>query len=356
MSERVAALMRGERPDRVPCFPFILGFCARNAGYPVSATYMDAEKSFWSQVWAAEMYGYDTTPIYFYASYGAWEFGGDVRMPSGPFEMAPKILRHPVTNEQELEALELPDPAVAGCLPVAMAFSRLQEKHGYPVIGAPHTGVMTTAANVCGVATLCRWMIKRPELAHKALRLVTDHLVDVVRLWATTFDPGRLLPFIGEPTAANQILSPRQFEEFALPYQRELHEKILDLGVRSVICHICGDQTQNFPYWQQIPFSRDGAPGILSFDHRVSLAHAIELFGRDHIIAGNIEPRLIQDGKPHELYQACVQALEVGKTAPRGYLLMSGCEVPALAPPYNVFTMVKAAREHGAYGDRESRD
>ena len=108
-------------------------------GLPVSATYVDAEKSFWSQLWAAEMYGYDTTPIYFYASYGAWEFEGDVVMPGGPFEMAPKIVRHPVTSEADVRALKLPDPSRAGCLPVAMAFSRLQKRHGFPIIGAPHT-------------------------------------------------------------------------------------------------------------------------------------------------------------------------------------------------------------------------
>ena len=208
---------------------------------------------------------------------------------------------------------------------------------------------MTTAANVCGVATLCRWMLKRPELAHRVLRCRRS-LGRRGEAVGENFDAGHLLPFIGEPTSANQILSPRQFEEFVLPYQRELHEKILDLGVPSIICHICGDQTNNFPHWKQIPYSLDGGPGILSFDHRVSLAGAIELFGRDHIIAGNVEPRLIQDGQPQEVYQACVQALEIGKTAPRGYLLMSGCEVPALAPPYNVYTMVKAVREHGNYG------
>ena len=32
-----------------------------------------------------------------------------------------------------------------------------------------------------------------------------------------------------------------------------------------------------------------------------------------------------------------------------GYVLMAGCDVPPLAPPVNVFQLVKAAREFGRY-------
>ena len=44
--ERIDALLAGRPVDRVPHFPFLLGFCARNMGYPISIIYSDAEKSF----------------------------------------------------------------------------------------------------------------------------------------------------------------------------------------------------------------------------------------------------------------------------------------------------------------------
>ena len=63
--------------------PLHLRECARNVGYPVSAIFDNAQTSFFAQLWSAELYGYDGSPMYGYASYGTWEFGGEVRMPQG---------------------------------------------------------------------------------------------------------------------------------------------------------------------------------------------------------------------------------------------------------------------------------
>ncbi len=349
VADRTVALIREGKQDRIPFVPFILGFCAKNLGYSVASTYRDAEKSFYSQLHTAEMFNYDGSPLYFYASYGGWEFGGDVRMPTGQFEQATMITRHPVTSEEEVAELELPDVEKAGSLPIALAFSRLQAQHGLPIIGAPQVGVFTAAGNVCGVSRLCRWLIRKPEVAHAVMRKVTDHLVDTVKLWVDNFPPEEQLPFVAEPTASNQVLSPKQFEEFVFPYQKELHEKILDMGIPHILCHICGDQTANLDYWEQIPYSRDGFPGVLSFDHRVDLREVIARFGDDNVITGNVEPRRIQDNSPEELYDLCVETIEIGKSAPRGYILMAGCETPVQTPPYNLYTMVKAIEEHGYY-------
>ena len=84
-SERLKALLNGEPLDRVPFLSFILGFCAKNVGYPVATIYNDPEKSFRAQVWTREQYGYDSEPFYGYASYGGWEFGGEIKLPDGKY-------------------------------------------------------------------------------------------------------------------------------------------------------------------------------------------------------------------------------------------------------------------------------
>ena len=62
MTDRAMRLLRGEPVDRTPLFPFILGFCAKNAGYPVSTIYSDPQKSFELQSWTHEQYGFDWGP------------------------------------------------------------------------------------------------------------------------------------------------------------------------------------------------------------------------------------------------------------------------------------------------------
>jgi uroporphyrinogen decarboxylase len=210
------------------------------------------------------------------------------------------------------------------------------------VVGGP----FTIAGNICSVDMLCRWLIKKPDLANRLLRLATDHLVDVVSHWVDTFGKGRVYVQIWEPLASNQIISPKQFEKFVLPYQAEFHEKILAKGIKYLLCHICGEQNLNMPYWEQVPM---GNPGIISIGKEVDITTAIKHFGDTCIIAGNIEPATIQIESPGEIYELCRQAIEKGKKAPRGFALMQGCEVPVNTPPYNLYTMRKAVGDFGWY-------
>ena len=61
-TERVAALLNRQPIDRVPVFPFALGFCAKNVGYPIAVMYEDPKRSFEAQLWTQEMYGWDCPP------------------------------------------------------------------------------------------------------------------------------------------------------------------------------------------------------------------------------------------------------------------------------------------------------
>jgi len=342
---RVTALLAGRRPDRVPFFPLgFRGFAAVNLGHSIGSSYSDCEMSLQDQLLTQEQYGFDGFPFYAYGAYGAWEFGGEVRFPSGEFQMAPSAVRFAVETEDDVWKLEPPDPRTAGAIPMAMTFSRAAEKAGVWVT-TPTAGVFTTGANICGIQKMCRWMLRKPELAHRLLRMATDHLVEVTQYWVETFGPD-IIGFTSEPSAANQIISPKHFEEFVLPYTVEFHRKILDTGIRHVMCHICGEQNFNLPHWARVPM---GDPGIVTFGHEVDLATAIEYFGDKCIIAGNIEPAVTQTGTPQEVYELCRMAIEKAKHAPRGFILMSGCGFPPKAPPYNVYVMEKAVEELGWY-------
>jgi uroporphyrinogen decarboxylase len=86
----------------------------------------------------------------------------------------------------------------------------------------------------------------------------------------------------------------------------------------------------------------------MSFGREVNLKTAMEMFPNS-IIAGNVDPTLIQEGKPEEVLEQARECVEMAKYHPGGYVLMSGCDVPPQAPPVNVFQLVKASREFGRY-------
>ncbi len=314
-------------------------------GYTTVDMYNDAEKSFQAQLWTFEQYGIDGGPDYGYASYGGWEFGGEIKMPEGEWQQAPSHVNFPVNTEEDLAALATPDVKTAGSLPLAMEFSMLQQKHGKPIT-VTLGGNFSVAGNICPPSTLCRWMLKKPDAAHRILQIASDHMLDVVRYWSDTFGAENVIPNLWEPMAANDIISPKQFEKFALPYIKETNEKMLGMGVKHILYHICGEQNANMPLWAQIPM---GDPGMVTFGHQVKLTTAIEYFGDSCIILGNVLPALIQTGTPQQVYEACRDCILEAKDAPRGFMLMPGCELPPMSPFFNVYMMKKAIEDFGYY-------
>ncbi|MBN2124358.1 MAG: hypothetical protein JW821_08700 [Deltaproteobacteria bacterium] len=261
------------------------------------------------------------------------------------YEKYPLILNAGARLQSEEDAwnLELPDVKTAGMVPLVMEFAKLQERHGYPIAFSSGS-ILKVFQNLSGIERMCRWMMKKPEVTHRLCRRVADFDIAIAHYWADTFDcRERIIPLTAAPTESNQVISPKLFRDFSLPYQKEVNEAVLGMGMKHINTHICGDHNLNLPYWTEIPM---GDPGILSFGHEVDLETASEYFP-DHIIVGNVDPAVIQTGRPEDVYEASRICIEKGKKYPGGFALAPGCELPPLAPPYNVWMMRKAINDFG---------
>ncbi len=343
--ERLEALLNRQPIDRVPFNPFARSFAAMMTGYSKVDMYDGVVESYEAISRTSEMFdGWHY--MYFHGgAFGAREFGGVVKMPTSEYAMAVSLLEPAVQSEEDVWKLKLPDVKTAGIVPLILQFAKLQEEHGWPIT-FPSGGILTRLGYITDVERMCRWMIKKPELVHRLCQLITDFHVELGKCWVDTFGgPERMIPQTGAPTESNQIISPKQFEEFFLPYQKEVHKKIFALGIKHVHTHVCGEQNLNLPLWAQIPH---GSPGILSFGHEVDLEVASKYFPND-IIMGNVEPAVIQMGTPEQVYELSRICIEKGKKHPGGFVLAPGCEMPTKAPPYNVWMMRKAINDFGWY-------
>ena len=344
--ERVEALFSYKTPDRVPIGAMATGFNTRNAGFTVADAYEDPEKSFQATLWTYEQYGWDPIPQYSgHTLLGAWDFGGDVRVPKGQYEGALVVTRYPVQSEEDIEKLEMPDPLKAGRIPTAFRYSRLQMEHHLPVYFFSRSP-FCMAANMCGTDTFLRWTVRKPEICHRLLRLALDHTVNALTYWVAAFGVENVFAWMSSPTESNQLVSPKTVEKLALPYHVEYHHCLRSLGIRRFGLHICGEQNQNLPILAgAAPWSH---PSVLSFGHEVDLETAASRFP-DDIIFGNIEPAILQTGTPDQVYELCKAAIVKGKKAPGGFILGPGCGIPAFAPPVNLFAMTKAVNDFGFY-------
>jgi uroporphyrinogen decarboxylase len=291
------------------------------------------------------MYGYDGAPMYAYASVGAWEFGGDIEMPLKKYAGAPVVTRTPVQTEDDVYTLQVPeDITKAGSMPLALEFARIQIAHHLPVTVFPAGGSFGLTGSILGEERLLRWLIKKPDLVDIVLDKALEFTFRVIDHFVKEFGPENLIALQGDATGSNKLISPQQFERFAFPSIVKAAQRVVDLGIRSTF-HICGEQNKNLEYWQQVPMAPHT---ILSFGREVPLAKVMELFP-DQIIAGNVDPTLIQEGTAEEVLAEARECVEVAKYHKGGYILMAGCDVPPQAPPVNVFQLIKAAREYGRY-------
>lgn len=344
--ERWMAMLNREPLDRVPVFAFAGGFSAIHCGLTLADAYNQPQRLFEAVTETAAKFGWQDLPLISYASFGAWEFGGDIKWPRTEFDQAPVVTRQPVNCEEDVEKLQVPDVKTAGIVPLMMEVAKLHEKSGAALIAGTAPGPWSLATNICGLELMCRWAIKNPELVHRVQQKVLPFSVALLRHWVDTFGTERLFPWVGGSAAAsNQIISPKHFEEYVLPYMKELYEEVHAMGIKHIYIHICGEQNMNLPYWSQLDF---GDPGVLSFGNEVDLERASEYFPKD-IIMGNLETGVIQTGTQEEVYEHTRQVIEKGRKCSGGFMLGPSCEMPPRAPEGNLWAMMQAVNDFGWY-------
>jgi uroporphyrinogen decarboxylase len=347
--ERVEALLKHEKPDRVPIWPFAsLGFASIYNNLSIYDAYANPEASYYAQRKTCRDFGWVFVPYIGYAAIGAWEFGGEVRMPSGEYDQAPTVTRYPIEKDEDIYDLKWPGPD-SGFYPIAAKFTEIARKERLD--NEPFNAYINSGAgyglscNIVGLDRFLRWLIKKPDLAHYLIRILSDwgteRLIKRNKILGTK---GVLATSSGGPTSSNYLISPRQFEEFVLPTVKEGEKQLRDLGYKTTYIHICGEHNDNLPYWSQIDF---GDPGIISIGHEIKLETAAKYFP-DDIILGNLDTSIIQTGTPREVYDATRIVVEQGKQLP-GYIFSPGCDLPPKSPVENVRMMTKAVDDFGWY-------
>jgi len=347
--QRIEALLKRETPDRVPLWPFVPnGFAVLYNGLTIADAYSNPEGLYDSLKRAARDFGWVFYPVMVYAAYGAWEFGGEARMPTGRYDQAPVVTRHPLEKDEDIYNLKWPGPD-SGLNPTMRRFSELsmrEDLDNKPFRATISAGVAYgLACQVAGLNRILKWLIRRPDLAHELIRRLSEWSIARLEGQVEALGNERLIGTCGGPMGSNQLISSKQFEEFALPDIKEGQARLRALGVKHTYVHICGEQNDNLPFWAQVDF---GDPGIIGVGHEVGLERAAEFFS-NHIILGNLNPAIIQTGSPSEVYEMTKRCVETGKKLGGRYVFSPGCDLPPRAPVENVRMMCKALEDHGWY-------
>ncbi len=160
----------------------------------------------------------------------------------------------------------------------------------------------------------------------------------------------RLVSAIGVPRVvlglsrtSPAVISPKHFEEFVWPGLEIMVNGLIDAGVTPIF-HCDTDWTPLFPVFRRFPAKKC----ILELDSHSDIFEAKRILGDRMCIMGDVPATLFAFGSKDAVLAYCRRLIEeVGKGG--GFLLSSGCSIPANAKPENVRALVEAAEEWGWY-------
>lgn len=340
-------LWNNQLHDRVPngSMAFSESFCIRNAGKNIADIFNQPDVIYDTFIWTAAQY--DWNPFLQFTGFsalGAFDFGGTMYYPELEGEvLAP--MSHPITCEEDVETLKIPDPMTAGDIPRQLQFGHLQKQAGFPVTFYSRSP-FCMAANMCGVGLFMKWLIRRPDLCSRVLEMALEHILNVLGYWVDTFGAENIQVWMSTPLESNQCISPKHMQTFAVPYHLAYHDYLKQRGLKQFCMHICGEQNRNINALMEA--DAWAHPAVLSFGPEIDILDAAKNFPYD-IICGNIDTSLLQSGSPGAIVNACCELLEKGKRIESGFILAPGCDMPALAPPVNIYAITKALKDHGDY-------
>lgn len=340
--DRMNRLISGLNIDRVPVIPHMEAFAGKICNMGTKEYYLNPKSAYYAQTWSEEIFGYDGGVGYSIPYGYTQEFGGTIEYLESPKLSYPKILKKPVNSCEDVEKLKIPDIKTSYVGSRVVEFNKLAHKNGKNITitaGSP----MNIAHCIAGTELLMRWIIKEPDLVHRIMRLCTDYILENAKEHIKLFGEKNIGAGMACPIECNDIMSPKSFEKFSLPYLKEIYEKFDEMGIKIGGIHLCGNHNKNINYFK---YDLNLKPRtLITVGSEFNMRELGKLLGEDFIIGGNLKNSLLQNGRPQEVYKEAFDMINTMKYNPGGYVLTPDCTLSYLTPTANLYAMIKASKD-----------
>jgi MtaA/CmuA family methyltransferase len=196
-----------------------------------------------------------------------------------------------------------------------------------PVMGWVE-GPLAEACDLAGVTEMLLMLMMDPESSHL--------LLDKCLLTAMDFAREQVVAgcdLIGIGDAICSQIDPDTYQSFVFSRHKILVEYIHSLGVPAKM-HICGNTTHLWPLLSKLGLD------IFDLDFMTDMEIAYEMFGKEVIRCGNLNPVDLQNLNAREVYERSKRLINNEKG--RRFMLSGGCEITANTPYENLLAMRKA--------------
>jgi uroporphyrinogen-III decarboxylase len=187
----------------------------------------------------------------------------------------------------------------------------------------------------CGGRTMVKFtkdLFRMPDKVQAAMDVAMIDIVEGVKQ-ACAQKP--IAAWVGGWRAASEFLSPKTWNRFVWPYFKKVVETVAEAGVIPLL-HLDSNWERDLASFRELPkgkciFAPDGSTNIFKVK---------EVLGDHMCIMGDVPAALLAIGNSDDVHQYATKLInEIG---PSGFIMASGCDVPANAKPENVAAMIAA--------------
>jgi hypothetical protein len=209
------------------------------------------------------------------------------------------------------------------------------QAHGIPVLSG---GDVTTPIELlCGARSLIKFamdLVEIPDTIEAVMDIILPHLANKAVQRAKNL--GYPLVWIGGWRSAPCLISPTMWNRFAWPYFRKLVFEVVDAGLIALL-HLDSDWTRELERFRELPRGKC----IMALDGETDIFKAKEVLADHMCVMGDVPASMLFLKNPEEVYAYCSRLIR--QLGPQGFMLQSGCDIPANAKLENVQAMVAAA-------------
>ena len=188
------------------------------------------------------------------------------------------------------------------------------------------------------IRSLDGWMLdltdpENEERIHRLLEYSTGIVNQFIELMAAT---GVHMVSNGDSPAGPDLISPRYYRRYAMPYERRVTARAHELGL-PYAQHICGKTNSILD--DMIATGADA----LELDYKTDVRLACAKMQAATTFIGIFDPSgVLALGSESQVETATRELLDVFAGTPR-FILNAGCAIPATTPPANIRAMVRVA-------------
>ncbi len=366
--ERMLTALAGEKPDRLPVTihqwqPFHLeeymgGVDALEAfkatGMDAAIQYFEAMGQFWipeaekyalqTPQWRDEITVVDPNPDNRVIHHRIVTPGGELTYKAGADRTTTWITEYLIKKYADLDLIEKYMPvAKLDAQAVAREYDRIGDAgilRGF--VWGDQAGCWQHACCLMDVQELIIDTFDNPDWVHRLLDVLLQKKLQFIEesLTGTKFD----LIETGGGASSDTVVSPKLHREFCMPYDRQMHQAVHDVGLKTTY-HTCGGMMNILDLIVENEtdasetLTPPGCGGNITQPEKIREAYA----GRVAMIGGMDQFNILTAGTPEQI-RAEVHRLFEGFGRDGGYI-MAGSDHFFHTPPENLKIYAKAASE-----------